>query len=197
MKRNRDKDESSFDSADQLLKKSFSENILVFLVLAILILAAGFFPGLRQLFHKNIPQAPADSAEKYVWLTGSPDIQDGLYLFTPQQLENNFPGTGSLLAGEAAREANPIVAAIQYDGPIPKPTRLPPALANIFFQPIPINRADKSILISLPGIGPVLADRIVQRRNEHGPFRSKDELLHIAGIGPKKYGALVDRITLD
>jgi competence protein ComEA len=70
-------------------------------------------------------------------------------------------------------------------------------VANIFFQPIPINRADKDILTSLPGIGPVLAERIMQRRNQHGFFKSKDELLQVTGIGPKKFAALVDNITLD
>ena len=156
-----------------------------------------FFPHSGNILQKNIPGIPAETAEKYVWLTGSPEIHEGLYLFTAAQLENNFPGIDSLLAGEAVRDVNAPVDAIQYDAAAPRPVSLPPAVANIFFQPIPINRADKNILTSLPGIGPVLAEKIVQRRKQHGPFRSKDELLHIAGIGPKKFAALVERITLD
>ena len=156
-----------------------------------------FFPPSDSFFKKIFPQTRAEKKEKYVWLTGFPEIHDGLYLFTPQQLEEKFPGKGSFPAGEAAREVNPIVSAIQYDADTPQPVSLPPVVANIFFQPIPINRADANILTSLPGIGPVLAEKIIRRRNEHGPFRSKDELLHIAGIGSKKFEAIVERITLD
>jgi competence ComEA-like helix-hairpin-helix protein len=197
MNKSRHKEESSLQAADHLPKKSGAENILVFLVLAILLLAASVYSTQRQLQLKNTPASRATYAGRYVWLTSSPGYTDGLYLFTPHQLEEHFSGPGSLLAGGSALETDPIVAAIQYDGAIPRQASLPPALANIFFQPIPINRADADILTSLPGIGPVLAERIVQRREKHGPFRSKDELLHIAGIGHKKFGALVERISLD
>jgi predicted flap endonuclease-1-like 5' DNA nuclease len=198
MKKNRDDAESSLRPADQLRDKSSAENILVFLVLAICILAASFFSGHRQFQQKNNPAPlPQETAGKYVWLTGSPVMQDGLYLFTPEQLEDNFPALRTLWAHGAALDATQNVYAIQSDAEMPQPMPLPPEVANIFFQPIPINRADKTILITLPGIGPALAEKIVQRRSQKGPFRSKDELLQISGIGPKKFKALVDHITLD
>jgi len=185
-------------AADQLSQKSGTENIPVFLVLAIILLAAHVFSSQRHLLQENSRAAPAtDAGEKYVWLTGFPEIPEGLYLFTEQLLETGYPEIGSLPAWGTGRDEDPIVAAIQYDAAISRPVPLPPPVANIFFQPISINRADADILTSLPGIGPVLAARIIQRREEHGPFRSKDELLRIAGIGPKKYSALVERITLD
>jgi competence protein ComEA len=48
-----------------------------------------------------------------------------------------------------------------------------------------LNRATAEQLQELPGIGPVLAARIVEERHSHGPFRSVDELLRVRGIGPK------------
>ena len=42
----------------------------------------------------------------------------------------------------------------------------------------------------LPGIGPVLAHRIVQEREENGPFRSIYDLTRVKGIGPKKLEAV-------
>jgi competence protein ComEA len=45
-------------------------------------------------------------------------------------------------------------------------------------------------LDALPGIGPVLARRIVEFRREHGPFRRVDELRAVRGVGPK----LLERI---
>ena len=46
-----------------------------------------------------------------------------------------------------------------------------------------INTADRDELIALPGIGEVLADRILQYRLEHGSFASWKELCQIQGIG--------------
>ncbi len=178
-----------------MLKKSSSGNILVFLALAIFILSPSLFASYQQFLHKDISPAPSDTAEKYFWLTGFPETHEGLYLFTPEQLENDFPGINSLWVEGGAHEINPVVSALQYDADISQPVRLPPAVANIFFQPIPINLADTDILSSLPGIGPALAKKIVQRRNQHGSFKSKDELLQIAGIGPKKFAGLVDHIN--
>ena len=46
-----------------------------------------------------------------------------------------------------------------------------------------INTADADQLDALPGIGPVLAQRIVDWRTENGPFRSAEDLLNVEGIG--------------
>ncbi len=48
-----------------------------------------------------------------------------------------------------------------------------------------LDRASESELDRLPGIGPVLARRIVEHRTRHGPFRSPEELLAVPGIGPR------------
>jgi competence protein ComEA len=51
--------------------------------------------------------------------------------------------------------------------------------------PLDLNRASAAELDRLPGIGPVLAGRIVEHRARHGPFRSPEELLAVPGIGPR------------
>ncbi len=48
-----------------------------------------------------------------------------------------------------------------------------------------LNQATVAELDRLPGIGPVLARRIVEHRERHGPFRSPDELLGVPGIGSR------------
>ena len=50
-------------------------------------------------------------------------------------------------------------------------------------KPVNINTAGVSELDGLPGIGPVLAQRIVDWRTENGPFRSAEDLLNVEGIG--------------
>ena len=50
--------------------------------------------------------------------------------------------------------------------------------------PINLNTADAAALQSLPGIGPVLAGRIVAWRDANGPFPNVDVLGEVSGIGP-------------
>jgi len=61
---------------------------------------------------------------------------------------------------------------------------------------IELNSATASQLDELPGIGPVLARRIVEHRAAHGPFRSPEELLAVRGIGTRLLERIRPRITL-
>ena len=55
---------------------------------------------------------------------------------------------------------------------------------------VDLNTADAALLDTLPGVGPVIAERIVAWRDENGPFTSVEELGEVDGIGP----ALLDKI---
>lgn len=63
-------------------------------------------------------------------------------------------------------------------------------------QKVSLNTAAAEELETLPGIGPVLAERIVQYRQEYGPFESVDDLLRVEGIGEKTMEKLRDRVVL-
>lgn len=52
---------------------------------------------------------------------------------------------------------------------------------------IDLNAAGRLELEKLPGIGPTLADRIVQHRDRYGPFRKPEDLMQVEGIGEKRY----------
>ena len=64
-------------------------------------------------------------------------------------------------------------------------------------EKININQASASELRQLKGIGPKLAERIVKYREEHGPFRSPEDIMNVKGIGPKKWEANKNRITVE
>ena len=56
--------------------------------------------------------------------------------------------------------------------------------------PININTASEEELMALPGIGPVIAARIVAHREYHGEFRFIQELTDVAGIGTARFSAI-------
>ena len=55
---------------------------------------------------------------------------------------------------------------------------------------IDLNRADVRELAVLPGIGPVLAQRIAANRERNGPFRSAEDLARVHGVGAKTIAQL-------
>ncbi|MFH1382458.1 MAG: ComEA family DNA-binding protein [Chloroflexota bacterium] len=63
-------------------------------------------------------------------------------------------------------------------------------------QRIDINRAEIWLLKALPGIGDTLAQRIVDYRQQNGPFRNTGELLKVAGISNNTYEEIKDKITV-
>ena len=61
---------------------------------------------------------------------------------------------------------------------------------------VDLNRADASALDGLPGIGPVLAERIVEWRTENGGFASVDQLREVPGIGEAKYASIKNKVSV-
>lgn len=64
--------------------------------------------------------------------------------------------------------------------------------------PVDLNRASASQLEALPGLGPVLASRVVVERADHGPYTSIDDLAaRVPGLGPDTVRALDGLIRVD
>lgn len=61
---------------------------------------------------------------------------------------------------------------------------------------ININTASAEELDSLPGIGPTIAQRIVDYRDENGPFQTIEDIMNVSGIGPSTFDNIKDLITV-
>jgi competence protein ComEA len=112
-------------------------------------------------------------------------------------------------AGGLLREADPAtlnLAALVSDGQqvavgVPGAVQGPAAGAGAAVSPgsggrVNLNTATVGDLDALPGIGPVLAERIVDHRTAQGPFTSTDQLDDVPGIGPAIAAELAELVTV-
>lgn len=61
---------------------------------------------------------------------------------------------------------------------------------------ININTATQADLETIDGIGPTLAERIIEYRKQNGKFKNIDELKSVKGIGDKKFESIKEKITV-
>jgi competence protein ComEA len=71
-----------------------------------------------------------------------------------------------------------------------------PGASAVPGTPIDLNTATATQLDQLPGVGPVLAQRIVDYRTQHNGFRSVEELRQVSGIGEAKYADLKNLVRV-
>lgn len=61
---------------------------------------------------------------------------------------------------------------------------------------IRVNLADEMVLDGLPGIGPSMAQAIVEERQLHGPFFYPEDLMQVRGIGEKKLSGIRELLDM-
>lgn len=88
----------------------------------------------------------------------------------------------------AALKAAPVT--VETENAVPQESFLPDV------SPLDVNSASAEELAGLPGIGEVLAQRIVDYRTANGPFEAVEDLLSVSGIGEKRLAELEGRITV-
>ena len=79
---------------------------------------------------------------------------------------------------------------------LPSPSQAPPLMERADSVPaatdvqVDLNQSSVKELQALPGIGPVLAERIRRYRREKGRFTSIEEITNVRGIGAKRFARL-------
>ena len=150
-------------------------------------------------------QSP-ESKELQVHITGAV-AHPGVYsLISGARVEDALTSAGGALQGALLTGLN--LAKPVFDGeqihvaaPLPEPIE-PTASANPFqtesstSQLVNLNMATAAELETLPGIGPVKAQAIVDYRQQHGAFARIDDLTKVSGIGAKTFEKLKHLITV-
>jgi len=90
----------------------------------------------------------------------------------------------------------PLPRATADDDAFKRAALLPAGKKTIIISRVNVNRADKVELSTLPGIGPVTAQRIIDFREAYGPFTRLEDIVKVERIGPKTFEKIKNFITL-
>lgn len=149
----------------------------------------------------STPTAAAEVAEVYVHVSGAV-VAPGLYVLT------SGSRVADAISAAGGFGANADTAAVNLARPLSDGEQLvvlevgqaPPAAGaggeSAGHGPINLNTAGVEQLDQLPRVGPAIAQRIVDWREQNGRFASVDDLLGVPGIGEKMLAGLRDLVTV-
>nr|WP_306839106.1 ComEA family DNA-binding protein [Catenuloplanes nepalensis] len=109
-----------------------------------------------------------------------------------------LPGVDTALLNPARKVTDGELILVGVSAPPGAPGMAPPAqgAAGAPGAPVNLNTATLADLDGLPGVGPVLAQRILDHRAELGGFRAVSDLREVEGIGDSRYEQLKDLVTI-
>jgi len=157
---------------------------------------------------KAITLSPPPSPRPLMVHLSGAVLHPGVYALPPgSRIQDGIQAAGGLNEGADTSLLN-LAAPIQ-DGErvyVPSESLAPPTSSGMLPLPsqepnapstlININTASAGELESLPGIGPTLAQRIIEYRTSHGPFTNIEAIQDVSGIGPAKFEQIKQLISV-
>jgi competence ComEA-like helix-hairpin-helix protein len=133
-----------------------------------------------------------------LFLSGTVLLGAGIRLYQetfPSVPQFDYTASDSTFAALSARESEQTTT----DEPLVVETNEEESVAedDTATSRVSINTASKQELMTLPGIGEVMSDRIIAHRTDVGPFRSIEELRTIKGLSKRKLEQLAPLITIE
>lgn len=200
------------------------EQFLILIVVSVILFTAGYqFAGSErdpvELVGPSSAEATREGTELVVVHVDGAVEKPGLYKLPPNSRVNDaieqaiaLPDAdlSALNLAQLLEDGRKLVvprknvqAAVEPNAGITQPTMNSGALQSKAAAPAPqqnglvnINTAGAAELDTLPGIGPAIAERIIQHRQANGPFATIEDLKNVPGIGDKKFADLQHKITV-
>ena len=179
-----------------------AEVAIVALTLAFIFFTAGYFTGRRGSVNIVTIAAPEVTAMAAPPQTAPPRESAQTGPAESPAREEREPGADEYTLSD---DPSDVLGDISYD--LPNADALVEQNAN-GEEPVPgaprggnhrvinINTASRAELTDLHGIGDVLAGRIIEYRNQAGSFGRIEDIMNVSGIGPARFEAIRDRITV-
>ncbi|MGH3650908.1 MAG: helix-hairpin-helix domain-containing protein [Acidimicrobiia bacterium] len=174
---------------------------VVMLILGVVAVAVGALAGrgtLRAPSHPGPEVTPVTASfveTVAVHVSGLVVAPGVVHLAADSIVADAIDAAGGLLPGARVDQIN--LAAPVADGDqivVPGPGEGGEAGPEAGDGPLSLNRATATELETLPGVGPVLAERIVAFREANGRFEVVEDLLEVSGIGEAKLAAIRDLV---
>ena len=164
------------------------ELVVVALTLAFACFIGGYFTGRRGAVN-IVAVSSQDGQSQSIVLGVSANPGAGA------AIPSTVPFVGEVTAG-AADSGDVTDPGIEEAVAAHSPEVTPTAAPAVIDGKININTASRSELTDLPGIGNVLAERIVEYRQQNGPYSRIEDIRNVSGIAEKRFEAIQDRITV-
>lgn len=151
---------------------------------------------LRQPNHSLVLEFDESAREDLqpIWIDGAVQ-RPGLYLVPEDAtLEHAIEVAGGL-ADDADLDSVGLDEAVSNRNQVVVPESAGPG-SSTGDETIDLNTADTDQLEQLPGIGPVLAERIITYREEHGPFEAPEDLANVSGISTRMVEEFHDQVSV-
>ena len=154
------------------MKINLFERIILLLTVAALAFMSGYY--VRGTVIRDTIEI---ETERMTALSESRGEDETVRNVLPDAPSSVIPLEENLMTPESSREQNPI-RAVSGDA-------------------LDLNTASLEDLETLPGIGPVLAERIIEYRERYGGFQSVEEIMYVSGIGEKTYAKIADLLKVE